>query len=308
MEDKLLTVVIPVYNKEKNISNTLRSLIRQTNQLFNVLIIDDASTDNSVQIIQQYLDRPNFALLENNSNLGVSKSRNLGIQSSETKFISFLDADDELDDKFVEIMLENIEEYDFKICGHFTCTNGSEAQYNLTETDSLLLDYLKNKVTPNTNSWVISKSYLNRYNMKFDENLNWGEDMLFFSEVILNTNNYFIVKESLTKYNYLSDSNSLSSNYAKRMKWDVEWMNILSSKLIEHDRKKENEILMHYRLPGSLINSLELIYSDVDKEISKEMLNEFYPQIEKLTLCNGLRSLKLFFRKQNIIKKIGGMK
>jgi len=88
----LISVIIPLYNKEKFIANTLKSVLAQTFSDFEVLIIDDGSTDKSAKTVNEFTDkRIQFISKENE---GVSATRNLGIERASGKYITFLDADD----------------------------------------------------------------------------------------------------------------------------------------------------------------------------------------------------------------------
>jgi glycosyltransferase involved in cell wall biosynthesis len=89
----LLTVLMPVYNAEKFVGEAIDSILAQTMQDFEFLIIDDASTDNSVDIIRSYND-PRIKLIGNPANLGISKTLNKGIELATTEIIARMDADD----------------------------------------------------------------------------------------------------------------------------------------------------------------------------------------------------------------------
>ena len=93
MNKLLVTVVIPAYNSEKYIKKAVDSAFDQDVEL-EVIVINDASTDGTVKILEEYQTRDNFTLLENEKNLGVAASRNLGVATSRGEYIAFLDADD----------------------------------------------------------------------------------------------------------------------------------------------------------------------------------------------------------------------
>lgn len=92
MEEKV-SVIIPVYNAENWISETIQSVKAQSYKNYEIILIDDASTDQSVQKIEPYL-RKNIFLLKNEQNCGVAISRNKGLECATGRYICFLDADD----------------------------------------------------------------------------------------------------------------------------------------------------------------------------------------------------------------------
>src|SRR3970040_1764287 len=96
------SVIIPVFNKEKFIEVTLKSVLNQTFIDFEILIINDGSTDNSAQLIKGFDDpRIRYYYKENS---GVSSARNDGIEKTQSNYISFIDADDYWYPDFLEEM------------------------------------------------------------------------------------------------------------------------------------------------------------------------------------------------------------
>ena len=88
----IISVVIPLYNKEKKIEYTLKSVFTQTFQNFEIVIVDDGSTDNSVEEVEKFTD--SRIRLIHQTNAGVSAARNRGIEAASGELIAFLDADD----------------------------------------------------------------------------------------------------------------------------------------------------------------------------------------------------------------------
>ena len=90
----LISIIIPIYNAEKTLQKTLNSVLSQTYKFFEVLMIDDASADNSKKIATEYTKDPRFKLIFLNKNNGVANARNIGIEASNGEYLCFLDADD----------------------------------------------------------------------------------------------------------------------------------------------------------------------------------------------------------------------
>ena len=118
----LLTVIVPVYNLEKCIGNCIDSLLNQSFHDMEILVIDDASTDRTYELLKEYQNNyNNIQLIRNEINKGVSYCRNYGLSLVKTKYVAFLDGDDWIDsncyskainkleaDKRIDIALWNI--------------------------------------------------------------------------------------------------------------------------------------------------------------------------------------------------------
>ena len=87
-------IVLPSYNKEDYLEETINSIIQQTFNDWELIIIDNCSTDNSKKIIENYSERKQITSIFLKRNMGVSFSRNLGIRILNSEYISFIDADD----------------------------------------------------------------------------------------------------------------------------------------------------------------------------------------------------------------------
>lgn len=107
---------MPIYNGEKYMEETLDSLLRQTYKHFEVICIDDASTDSTSNILKRYREiDERIRVLENNERSGAAFSRNRGIHAAKGKYITFLDADDIFEEEMLESAFTTIEKYDTDI-------------------------------------------------------------------------------------------------------------------------------------------------------------------------------------------------
>ena len=101
------SIVIPVFNKEKYIKETILSVLNQTYDNYEIIIINDASTDNSLKIIEEVIS-DKAVIINNKNNLGLSASRNIGFEASSEKYVAFLDGDDVWDKNFLKEINELI--------------------------------------------------------------------------------------------------------------------------------------------------------------------------------------------------------
>lgn len=106
-----ITIIVPNYNKSLYITECIQSIKQQSFQNFNCIIVDDGSTDNSIEIIQQLIKNDNRFQLFCNTNHGPSYSRNFGILKTNTKFILPLDSDDYIANDYIERILNHFKQY-----------------------------------------------------------------------------------------------------------------------------------------------------------------------------------------------------
>ena len=113
----MISVVIPLYNKEQSIASTLQTVQNQTYQDFEIVIVDDGSTDHSVEEVTKVLN-PRIRLIHQ-ENAGVSAARNRGIEEAKGEYIAFLDADDEWKPDYLKTQYELTQKY--PECSVFAC-------------------------------------------------------------------------------------------------------------------------------------------------------------------------------------------
>lgn len=128
----IFSVVIPLFNKEKHIQRAIRSVLNQTHQNFELIIVDDGSTDNSFEMAASIQD-PRVHIIRQ-QNRGVSAARNRGVKESANEWIAFLDADDEWLPEFLEEIINLIKKYpDSSVAGTGYYLVDSEGLYRLNK-------------------------------------------------------------------------------------------------------------------------------------------------------------------------------
>jgi len=113
----MISIVIPLYNKEEQIVNTLKSVFNQTFRDFEIVIVDDGSTDNSINLVKEFDDKRITIISQVNQ--GVSAARNTGIDKAKYDYIAFLDADDEWNPFYLQEQVNLIRDY--PTCDVFAC-------------------------------------------------------------------------------------------------------------------------------------------------------------------------------------------
>lgn len=198
----MFSVIIPYYNKEKYIERCIASVLNQTFQDFEIILVDDGSTDKGCEIIKaQY---GNKITLISQTNQGVSTARNAGIKVAKYPFVAFLDADDCWHKQFLEkvkVIIDN--EENVKIIGthysrdtHFLSNNYATINY------FKFVNYFKSALRNTyftSSSVVISKSFFDK-NPAFNSNLKRGEDIDVWIRVVQSGGNAFYITDTLSFY------------------------------------------------------------------------------------------------------------
>lgn len=225
MSEVLLSIIIPVYNVENYIERCLNSIVYQNNN-FEVIIVNDGSKDNSEKIILEFLKKAhNFKYIKKD-NGGVSSARNLGIQKSKGKYISFLDADDYLTPDYFSIIIPYLHQnldmlcfnYDMVFDDHqFTFSHLTNETIKLNE-QSWIDDYFFGDLKTQINAIVWNKIYrrdiLERNDIRFSVGQTMGEDFLFNIKYLQKIRSIITIENSL--YMYYQRSESVMNSYNKK--------------------------------------------------------------------------------------------
>lgn len=304
-----ISIIIPVFNKEKQIANTIKSVLSQSESDFEVLLIDDGSTDKSADIIKQFLIRDSRLKYFYKPNGGVSSARNYGLSIATGEYITFLDADDAWEENFLEEMRIFIGNSEVCYCGHYyyygMVRKPAKIKY---KTGNILVDYIKNVTTPHTNSWLIKKEYIQKYQMKFPESISWGEDMSFFIKVLTHCKEVKTPKKRLTRY-YKGVEDSLSKQDPEKIYYDLVWMNrsieYIESNLEDKETvNKSKQAFISYRIPAAIVYRLNMLIDDDNFNISLEYYQKYKKHLERISMVNGLRSVKLYVERLKLKKRM----
>lgn len=106
IKEPLVSVIVPVYNVENYIDDCLNSITQQTYKNLEIIVVEDCSTDSSLQMLQSYLDDKRIKLVQHQENGGLSAARNTGIKAASGEYLMFVDSDDIIDSNLVEICLQ----------------------------------------------------------------------------------------------------------------------------------------------------------------------------------------------------------
>lgn len=242
----MISVIIPVFNAERYLEVCLNSLWKQSNKDFEVIMIDDGSSDRSKEICRLFTEKSEKYKYYFQENQGVSAARNLGIKKAKGKWITFVDADDFVTEDYITQIQENIKNVDAVIFGQFCELDGfSEViQPNTKFLESILgskkCSLIDNAYPYTVWSKVYKKEIIEKNNLEFIQGLANGEDMLFNVKYYNECKYIKVVKKSIYSYriNQFSASMSYSPNIFKTDKLFLKKL----YNIIETDNKELQEI------------------------------------------------------------------
>ncbi|MEG1003857.1 MAG: glycosyltransferase family 2 protein [Clostridium sp.] len=283
----LVSVVIPVFNCEKYINRCLDSVLEQTYNNIEIILVNDGSKDKSSTLISEYVKTDSRIKLINQRNTGPSEARNNGISKCSGEYIVFLDADDYIDKKYIELLLKKILECncDIVACGYNEITNRGTQQFNefYFHEEEIAKDIFSTYVCKGIGGtlWgkIFRRDIIYTNNIKMDSNIFMCEDLLFNLEYCYYANSFRAIKECLYYYNRENESSitkNININYLVN--------NINVSKKIEY--------------------WLEKIF--INKSLIDELIVErIYGMIKALIINGGNDVLKIGMKKsKEKIKKI----
>lgn len=180
-----VSIIVPIYNVEKYVSNTINSLIQQSYTNIEIILVDDGSTDESFKVMSENSRNDERIKIIQKKNSGVSATRNVGINASTGKYIMFVDGDDVVDTDYVEYFLNLITSGDYKMAigtDHYTVLEPSQNSYITTYVENAE-KIISNIYTGKIYMAVWNKIYLREFlidkQIWFDENIWYSEGMLF---------------------------------------------------------------------------------------------------------------------------------
>lgn len=205
------SIIIPVYNCEQYIKRCIESLKKQTFRDFEVLIIDDGSTDNSKKIIEHFIqDDKHFIYLYKN-NAGVSSARNLGLSQSKGNYVIFIDSDDWVEPTLLEEIYNIGNSYDIIQYDFYKINKKHKKEIHIK---SELKEIIQGEGA------VVWKRAFKKdviKNIFFDTALIGGEDYLFCVQVFLNMKSFYYIDRCLYNYNISNLNSTMHKNFIQNL-------------------------------------------------------------------------------------------
>ncbi len=197
MSDKLVSIIIPVYNRALLIGETLESILCQSYANWECLLIDDGSSDNTAQIVNDYVLRDSrfqYYFRPINRKKGANACRNIGFELSKGDYIQWFDSDDLMHKDKLKLKIECLDQskVDFVVCEGIEYKNTIDNvvhHWNEIQSNSVLLDHILGKVNFHTNGPLFKRSFLKNIPL-FNESLQRKQEWEFYSRLLTLSTNY----------------------------------------------------------------------------------------------------------------------
>lgn len=306
MENKRISVIIPAYNAEKTIKTCINSLLKQTFNKFEIIIIDDGSKDNTLKIATKLVEKnPNKVKVLHQENQGVSNARNLGIKNAHTDYITFLDADDYVEQNYLETLIMPF--YDRKIqlsiCGYIKENEKTLYKCHYLKTGYVNVESLYEQILINNDieGYAVNKLYnlnlIKKNSIFFDSKVKIGEDLLFNIRYLAFVKNIFICE--LPVYHYIMNEKSATNRTKMGKKFDQNTLTILDAlneiiNLIPSNLSKARNDAKA-QLGNNASNILRIIYLSKNKKDLKPIISKLKIIVKenfKYVLLTNIFSIK----------------
>ncbi len=300
-----ISIIVPVYNTEKYLNRCLESIISQSLKEIEIIIINDCSSDNSLEIIKKYIKKDKrIILIDKIKNEGVSAARNSGIEIASGDYILCIDSDDWIESNYLKDMYEIAIKYDADmIITDFYFDYGEKNiiyQFDQYEENKIILNnkkIIKNLASREENGFscvwnkLVKKEIYLKNNIKFPEKISMGEDLFVVISLV-----YFskkIVKLNKAYLHYIQNVNGLT----KKPKFSTLVSIYFALQKIEAFLKDKNYDLILEELKfNHLFSWIFLVKPNFEDKLYNKILIEFLNLIEKKHLNkNNEKIIKYYF-------------
>ena len=254
MQD-LISIIIPIYNAEKYIDKCISSVIKQTYQNLEIILVDDGSTDFSRKIVDNYKKRDKRITVKHITNSGVSAARNIGLSIASGKYIGFVDSDDYIETTMIEELYNSIVNYnsDMAICNIFFENENAillkELHYDnifLNREEFIKAVFYVGCIRGYTCNKLYSTKIIKDKNIKFDEKASVLEDDIFNIQISCNNKQLTISYIDKQLYHYVSHSSSVSNTDYNIKKLSYFYVRNTEINMLENENIDVNYLKIDY--------------------------------------------------------------
>lgn len=297
MNEILLSIVVPSYNVENYIYQTLKSIYDCKLKYFEIIIVDDGSTDNSIDRVREFMINNSVTniTIHKQNNSGVSSARNKGFLSARGKYVYFLDSDDLVDKNMniIESLIRQDFDTDVLLFKFAQFKDNAEHKQDFSNETSEIVEYrnfnkllddvIIKKVKIWTGSIIFNRSFLVNNNLRYYEGCSFGEDIEFIFKAIVRASRILYFDKTLSYYRIRENSaiNSLNLAQIDGIYARIRLINEYNSykRFVRYIKK---QILITYK--NVMINNTLRVLNDNSilhkKKFVREAISMRYPNLE----------------------------
>ena len=281
LSNPIISIIVPVYNVEKYLNRCIESILNQTFPDFELILIDDGSTDKSGDICDDYKSKDSRVKVIHKNNEGVSVARNVGLDNSKGTYILFVDSDDYIDNDLLEIAVCNMQskETDIIFWGFYNEYINGEIYKRKFYNESIITSDIKNicielyKRDLFGYTWckMFRRTIIKDNKIYFDRDMKYCEDEEFTANYCKYINSLAVINQY--KYHYINygDSRITLTNFGQRdelfnrNKLFIRWSNLLER---DHEVYLVNKAYKNLRFIF-----FNIVWADYDRQTKKNKIN-----------------------------------
>lgn len=207
----MISVIVPIYNVSKYLGDCLQSILLQDYNDFEVLCVNDGSTDDSAEIVKRFEELDKRFKLFQQSNSGVSVARNLGLDYAQGEYVCFVDADDMIAPNFLRVLYESSKDGYFAVCSYTKDSALLESQHTkiIRLTSRQFIDKIVDETIEHPNLWAMMfrNDIIKKYSIQFYPGCVRNEDTEFYMKYLAHENHEVTITD-YKGYFYRDNPNS----------------------------------------------------------------------------------------------------
>ncbi len=309
MKKSLISIIVPVYNSKAHLECCVTSILNQSYKQFELLLIDDGSTDGSSELCDELLQKSEKIRVIHKENGGVSSARNAGLDMASGDYIVFVDSDDVISNNYVETFIESSHKGDLIL--------GMIEDVYFDDTGSIIKRHTRNVDAPDCG--ILADEYykllellrvpvvklykrdiIELNHIRFDENLSVAEDQVFNFAYYKHIKTYFFETRSVYKYYHQYNSSSLSSTKTKKtFESELYKLQVEYDFIKDYSPKNADLVYVHHMI--SMLN----IYSNLKDDRG---IWSFYKRVKRIVKLNPIQADKDLNKKKKLIVNLLNLK